>query len=104
MRRRRCPMSPLTPQYRLDEQRRRPGGFDMRATVRFAATIVAVIGWIGGAAAPASAVLRSCGGDAVANTANVLCAAPSGPCDASTVQLSAAIEVTSGGCTFDLQN
>lgn len=52
---------------------------------------------------PATAVLRTCGGDPFANTANVLCAAPSGPCDATTVALSAAIEVTSGGCTFDLQ-
>lgn len=55
-------------------------------------------------AGPASthAVVRSCGADPVANTAAVLCAAPSGPCDASSVVVSAAIEVLDGSCHFDL--
>src|SRR5437764_14935773 len=48
------------------------------------------------------AVSRSCGSDPVANTANVLCAAPSGPCTASSVTMSSSIEVTDAGCTFDL--
>jgi cysteine-rich repeat protein len=49
-----------------------------------------------------AAVTRSCGPDAVANTTNVLCAAPSGPCDATTVNLSTNIDVTDAGCAFDL--
>src|SRR5207247_1678782 len=31
-------------------------------------------------------------------------AAPSGPCSATEVHLSAALEVSTGGCTFDLSN
>ena len=54
------------------------------------------------AASSADAVTRSCGVDAVANTANVLCAAPSGPCTAGSVTVDAPIEVTDGGCEFDL--
>ncbi|HEY2386588.1 MAG TPA: hypothetical protein VGK30_06475 [Candidatus Binatia bacterium] len=50
----------------------------------------------------AGSVSRSCGPDPVANTASVLCAAPSGPCTAMLVPLSAAIDVQSGGCAFDL--
>jgi cysteine-rich repeat protein len=50
----------------------------------------------------AHAVVRSCGPDAVANTASVLCAAPSGPCTASTVTVSSNLEVTDAGCAFDL--
>jgi hypothetical protein len=50
----------------------------------------------------AEAVERSCGDDPVANTATVLCTAPSGPCTLSEVTLGGNIEVTSGGCKFDL--
>lgn len=50
----------------------------------------------------AGAVSRTCGPDPVANTASVLCAAPSGPCDATSVTLGAAIDVQAGGCAFDL--
>ena len=50
----------------------------------------------------AGSVSRTCGADPVANTASVLCAAPSGPCDATSVTLGAAIDVQAGGCTFDL--
>lgn len=51
----------------------------------------------------AGAVTRSCGTDAVANTTNVLCASPSGPCDSTTVRLSENVEVPTGGlCAFDL--
>ena len=50
----------------------------------------------------AGAVSRTCGPDPVANTASVLCTAPSGPCDATSVTLGAAIDVQSGGCAFDL--
>jgi hypothetical protein len=46
--------------------------------------------------------VMSCGSDPVANTANVLCAPTSGPCDAGSVQLTDNIQVTTGGCTFDL--
>jgi cysteine-rich repeat protein len=52
--------------------------------------------------APAHAVTRSCGADGVANTASVLCAAPSGPCTATSVTMNAAIDVTDAGCLFDL--
>ncbi len=48
------------------------------------------------------ALTRTCGSDAVANTANVLCASPSGPCNATSVTLGASIDVTSGGCDFDV--
>ncbi len=51
---------------------------------------------------PAAAVVRSCVANALTNTANVLCASPSGPCNSSTVTVSAPIDVTSGGCKFDL--
>jgi hypothetical protein len=53
-------------------------------------------------AAPSLAVPRTCGSDPVSNTASVLCAPPSGPCTATSVTMSAHIEVTTGGCTFDL--
>ena len=53
-------------------------------------------------AAPAGAVERTCGPDPVANTANVLCAAPSGPCTEALVVVSANITVRVGGCDFDL--
>lgn len=55
-----------------------------------------------GTVAGVDAVERTCGGDPVANTANVLCAAPSGPCTATQVTLGGNLEVTSGGCEFDL--
>ncbi len=45
---------------------------------------------------------RSCGPDPAANTEAVLCAPPSGPCDAGTVVLSASISVKDSDCHFDL--
>lgn len=53
-------------------------------------------------ATPALAVTRVCGANGVSNTANVLCAAPSGPCTGSSVRLTAPLDVTAGGCVFDL--
>ncbi len=50
----------------------------------------------------AAATSHSCGSDPVANTASVLCAPPSGPCTATSVTMGDNIEVTTGGCTFDL--
>ncbi len=50
----------------------------------------------------AVAVVRVCGPDPVANTAAILCAPSSGPCNASSVMVSESIEVTAGGCAFDL--
>jgi hypothetical protein len=64
--------------------------------------IAVIVATISVVAADASALTRSCGSDAVANTNNVLCASPSGPCTATSVTLSTAIDVTSGGCDFDL--
>lgn len=52
---------------------------------------------------PADAVVRSCGSDPVANTAEVLCASPSGPCDASTVHVSSNIKILDDAfCIFEL--
>ncbi|MCC6763214.1 MAG: hypothetical protein IT293_00995, partial [Deltaproteobacteria bacterium] len=51
-------------------------------------------------ASEAGAVSRTCGADAVVNTTNVLCA--SGSCTAALVRVTTAIEVTAGGCEFDL--
>src|SRR5262245_36790958 len=48
----------------------------------------------------AFAVAQSCGSDPVANTATVLCG--TGTCSATLVRMTTAIEVTSGGCDFDL--
>lgn len=48
------------------------------------------------------AVSRTCGSNALTNTTNVLCASPSGPCNSTSVVVSSPIEVTAGGCTFDL--
>ncbi|MCC6848868.1 MAG: hypothetical protein IT294_10240 [Deltaproteobacteria bacterium] len=48
----------------------------------------------------ASAVARTCGVDALANTTNVLCG--TGVCSATLVRMTTAIEVTAGGCEFDL--
>lgn len=53
-------------------------------------------------ASPADAVNRTCGANALSNTANVLCASPSGPCNSTSVTVGAPIDVTSGTCTFDL--
>ena len=50
----------------------------------------------------AHAVTRTCGPDGLANTEAVLCAPPSGPCDASLVTLGANVKVKDGGCVFDL--
>src|SRR5689334_15775463 len=50
----------------------------------------------------AHAVTRSCGADGVQNTANVLCASPSGPCTATSVTMSTGIDVTGAGCIFDV--
>jgi hypothetical protein len=47
-------------------------------------------------------ISRSCGPDPAANTAAVLCAPPSGPCDAATVVLGASIAVKDSDCRFDL--
>jgi hypothetical protein len=63
---------------------------------------VALLAGVVGLPAHAMAVDRTCGADPIANTSTVLCAAPSGPCDAATVQLSANIDIPSGSCTFDL--
>ncbi len=54
------------------------------------------------AAAPprAFAVAKICGSDAVANTANVFCA--TGVCSPTLVRMTTPIEVTAGGCEFDL--
>src|SRR5689334_6628770 len=49
-----------------------------------------------------SAVSRSCGPDAVANTESVLCAPPSGPCTATDVVVRANIELPTGSCELDL--
>jgi cysteine-rich repeat protein len=48
----------------------------------------------------AGAVTRTCGTDALNNTTTVLCA--SGPCTGTSVTFNANIDVTAGGCTFDL--
>lgn len=71
--------------------------------VRLVTLAAGVVTW-GVVAGPAWALTRSCGPDAVANTNNVLCAAPSGPCNATSVTMGASIDVTSGGCDFDLGN
>jgi hypothetical protein len=63
---------------------------------------LAALGWLLVDAVPALAVSRTCGSDAIANTASVLCAPPSGPCTPTSVTMSDNIEVTNGACTFDL--
>ncbi len=81
----------------------------MRSRLAASPRTLAALGaalWLVGAPAhavlAAGAVSRTCGADPVANTAAVLCAAPSGPCTASSVTLGAAIDVQNGGCAFDL--
>ncbi len=54
------------------------------------------------ASSEAHAVVRTCGGDAIANTATVLCAPPSGPCDANLVVVSTTLRLANGVCDFDL--
>ena len=66
------------------------------------ALVVALLGCLVAAPQRGGAVVRSCGADALANTANVLCASPSGPCTGTSVTVGATLEVTSGGCAFDL--
>jgi hypothetical protein len=66
------------------------------------ATAMLLTGMASCLAPPAWGVLRTCGSDPVVNTSSVLCASPSGPCTATTVLVSAPIDVTAGGCTFDL--
>ncbi len=62
--------------------------------------LLAAVLMLGLSPVPAFAVLRTCGPDALANTTNVLCA--SGTCSATLVRVTTAIEVTAGGCDFDL--
>jgi len=68
---------------------------------RFAALLGALL-----LALPATtdALERSCGPDPLANTADVLCAPPSGPCDDATVRVPVGLDVLAagGGCVFDL--
>ena len=66
------------------------------------ASLLALTAMLGAAPPAAMAVTRTCGANALANTANVLCAAPSGPCTATAVTMSTNIEVTTAGCEFDL--
>ncbi len=69
-----------------------------KTSILMIATCASVV--LGGRSA--LAVVRSCGPDPVANTANVLCSAPSGPCNASIVTLGVDVDVVDAGCTFDL--
>jgi len=56
-----------------------------------------------GTATPAAAAERSCGPDPIQNTADVLCAPPSGPCTETVVTVSANLVVPNGvPCAFDL--
>lgn len=50
-----------------------------------------------------AAVERACGSDPAVNVDTVLCAPPSGPCDAAQVVVSAGIEIESSFCLFDLR-
>ena len=72
----------------------------MKPSAFFRCALVAIVAVSCAIVSDAGAVSRSCGADAVANTTNVLCA--SGTCTAALVQVTTAIEVTSGGCDFDL--
>ncbi len=72
----------------------------MRTTLTLAAALACAL--VAALPGRAGAVARSCGADGVANTANVLCASPSGPCTATTVTMSTSIEVTGTGCLFDI--
>jgi hypothetical protein len=69
-----------------------------KTSILMIATCASVV--LGGRSA--LAVVRSCGPDPVANTTNVLCSAPSGPCNASIVTLGVDVDVVDAGCTFDL--
>jgi hypothetical protein len=75
---------------------------DTMAGARRAWAVAVFLGWLLVDLPVAHAVVRTCGLDAVANTASVLCAAPSGPCTATTVTVSSDLEVTDAGCAFDL--
>jgi hypothetical protein len=72
-----------------------------RLGARVAAAVVLTAA-LAGAPRPATAVVRTCGSEATANTANVLCAPPSGPCTPTAVTLSANIEIPTGSCELDL--
>ena len=80
--------------YLLHLARCRSGAFVM---VALATSVALAVG-----ASSASATIHTCGADPLANTANVLCAPSSGPCNATTVIVSDNIDVTSGGCAFDI--
>lgn len=45
---------------------------------------------------------RVCGSDPIANTTNVLCTEPSGPCTLTSVTLGASVDVVNAGCDFDV--
>jgi len=53
-------------------------------------------------AAPARAIVRPCGDDALANTETVLCAPPSGPCTPTEVVLGTNVTVLDHRCVLDL--
>ncbi|MCC6764718.1 MAG: hypothetical protein IT293_08655 [Deltaproteobacteria bacterium] len=73
-----------------------PRSFGSPALLLLAAVAAAVF------AAPtrAFAVVKTCGPDALANTADVFCG--TGVCSATLVRMTTAIDVTAGGCEFDL--
>jgi len=75
-----------------------------RAVAERPSTAVAVLiaAWLLAAVRPASAVVRTCGPDPIANTADVLCAPPSGPCTDTLVVLGANVTMRGNMCTFDL--
>lgn len=69
-------------------------------SVPFVLTVAGLLATLVALPSPAFAVARTCGVDALANTANVLCA--SGTCTAALVRVTTSIEVTAGGCDFNL--
>ena len=83
---------------RLLETASPASGIRRRAALAGAAGLAAAL-----VAGSAAAVERACGPDARANVADVLCAPPSGPCDAGLVRVSADVTTASASCRFDLE-
>src|SRR5215207_3397353 len=75
---------------------RRTLGFRWSVVILLGAVLASTLG----TPSRAFAVARTCGPDPIANTTNVLCA--SGTCTAALVRVTTSIEVTTGGCDFNL--
>src|SRR5689334_6340986 len=73
----------------------------VNSSARCRRALLVTLAFLLGAVGDAYAVSKTCGANAVQNTQDVFCGPPTA-CTATSVRMTEPIEVTSGGCEFDL--